>query len=254
MERAVLLGADLAIAVSDEVERQDRRHGARRTARRGRQRCRGGAVPRAALHGRTLVASLGLPLGVPMAAFVGALRPWHGVDIAIDAIAHDPDLHLVVAGDGPIRTDLAQHAVRRSAWPIACHFLGHVDHTGVAATLAAADVAVAPYPALESFSFSPLKLYEYLAAGTPVVASSHRPDPRGAGRRSLGHPRPSRRRRRHSPTALSSAASDPAPLVRAADARRYALTHHGWGQRARTIIELVASLDPERLEHVHALA
>src|SRR5882762_8405156 len=33
------------------------------------------------------------------------------------------------------------------------------------------DVAVAPYPTLESFYFSPLKVYEYMAAGVPVVAS-----------------------------------------------------------------------------------
>ena len=34
------------------------------------------------------------------------------------------------------------------------------------------DVAAAPYPALEGFYFSPLKVYEYMAAGVPVVASA----------------------------------------------------------------------------------
>jgi glycosyltransferase involved in cell wall biosynthesis len=33
------------------------------------------------------------------------------------------------------------------------------------------DVAVAPYPALANFYFSPLKVYEYMAAGVAVVAS-----------------------------------------------------------------------------------
>jgi glycosyltransferase involved in cell wall biosynthesis len=33
------------------------------------------------------------------------------------------------------------------------------------------DVAVAPYPKLAHFYFSPLKVYEYMAAGLPVVAS-----------------------------------------------------------------------------------
>ena len=33
------------------------------------------------------------------------------------------------------------------------------------------DAAVAPYPMLDGFYFSPLKVYEYLAAGLPVVAS-----------------------------------------------------------------------------------
>jgi glycosyltransferase involved in cell wall biosynthesis len=33
------------------------------------------------------------------------------------------------------------------------------------------DAAVAPYPLQERFYFSPLKVYEYMAAGLPVVAS-----------------------------------------------------------------------------------
>jgi glycosyltransferase involved in cell wall biosynthesis len=33
------------------------------------------------------------------------------------------------------------------------------------------DVAVAPYPALVDFYYSPLKLFEYMAAGRAVVAS-----------------------------------------------------------------------------------
>jgi glycosyltransferase involved in cell wall biosynthesis len=33
------------------------------------------------------------------------------------------------------------------------------------------DVAVAPYPPQPNFYFSPLKVYEYMAAGLPVVAS-----------------------------------------------------------------------------------
>jgi glycosyltransferase involved in cell wall biosynthesis len=245
VERAVLLGADLAIAVSAEVEGKiaavapDAR---RAVVVNGAEVERFRVLPTANAARR----SLGLPLGVPMAAFVGALRPWHGVDIAIDAIAMTHDLHLVVAGDGPIRAELAAHAVQRGVAD-RVHFLGHVDHTRVAATLAAADVAVAPYPALDSFSFSPLKLYEYLAAGTPVVASSigQIPAVLGDGRwGTLVPPGDATALAR----ALTHAVGDPAPLVRAADARRYALTHHGWDQRAREIVELVAT------EQVHALA
>jgi glycosyltransferase involved in cell wall biosynthesis len=33
------------------------------------------------------------------------------------------------------------------------------------------DAAVAPYPKLANFYFSPLKVFEYMAAGLPIVAS-----------------------------------------------------------------------------------
>ncbi len=34
----------------------------------------------------------------------------------------------------------------------------------------AMDIAVAPYPHLEEFYFSPLKVFEYMATGLPVMA------------------------------------------------------------------------------------
>lgn len=38
--------------------------------------------------------------------------------------------------------------------------------------LTSMDVAVAPYPALDDFYFSPLKIFEYMAAGRAIVASA----------------------------------------------------------------------------------
>ncbi len=49
---------------------------------------------------------------------------------------------------------------------------GPVDHVEVARHLQRMDVAVAPYPDSPDAYFSPLKLYEYLAAGLPIVASA----------------------------------------------------------------------------------
>jgi glycosyltransferase involved in cell wall biosynthesis len=51
-------------------------------------------------------------------------------------------------------------------------FAGAIDHERVAEFVALADVAVAPYPRLPfAFYFSPIKLFEYMAAGRAIVAS-----------------------------------------------------------------------------------
>jgi glycosyltransferase involved in cell wall biosynthesis len=50
---------------------------------------------------------------------------------------------------------------------------GYVAHDAIPEWLAAADVVVAPYPPLpEELWFSPLKLFEYMAAGKAIVASA----------------------------------------------------------------------------------
>lgn len=50
-------------------------------------------------------------------------------------------------------------------------FTGTVSPDEVPGLLSEMDVAVAPYPEKADFYFSPLKVYEYMAAGLPVVAS-----------------------------------------------------------------------------------
>jgi glycosyltransferase involved in cell wall biosynthesis len=53
----------------------------------------------------------------------------------------------------------------------AVSFTGAVAPEKIPDYLKQMNIAVAPYPALDSFYFSPLKILEYMAAGVPVVAS-----------------------------------------------------------------------------------
>jgi glycosyltransferase involved in cell wall biosynthesis len=107
--------------------------------------------------------------------FVGTLKPWHGVETLIDAFARvhsqKPAVRLVIVGDGPQREALQAHASELGLGD-SVEFTGAVDPAEIPAQLARIDVAVAPYPDLEDFYFSPLKLYEYMAAGCAVVASA----------------------------------------------------------------------------------
>ncbi len=106
--------------------------------------------------------------------FLGSLKPWHGLGTLLEAFAalhrHDPSTRLLIVGDGPQRADLQAELTARNLAKVA-YFSGAVAPDEVPAWLASMDVAVAPYPHLPHFYFSPLKIYEYMAAGLSVVAS-----------------------------------------------------------------------------------
>ncbi len=107
--------------------------------------------------------------------FVGSLKPWHGLPILIDAFAHfhcnHPNTRLLIVGDGTERDRILRDIAGRNL-ESAVHLTGAVPPETVPHWLAQMDVAVAPYPQSEDFYFSPLKVYEYMAAGLPVIASN----------------------------------------------------------------------------------
>ena len=100
--------------------------------------------------------------------FTGFVREWHGMEGVVDLLAEidDPRLHLLVVGDGPSRSDLEARA-RRLDIVERVHITGIVARDSVASYIAAFDVAL--QPSVVPYA-SPLKLFEYLAMGRPVVA------------------------------------------------------------------------------------
>lgn len=113
--------------------------------------------------------------GGPVLGFVGGLRPWHGVEalppLLERLVAAHSDLRLVVVGNGSLRTELERDFADRG---LTAHvrFTGSLPHEQVAGVIRLFHAALAPYPRLEhAFYFSPLKLFEYMACGVPVVAS-----------------------------------------------------------------------------------
>ena len=82
------------------------------------------------------------------------------------------DVDAVLIGDGPELPAVRQAAERIDG--VTC--VGPVAHDAMPACLATADVGVAPFdvgrhaPLSLGFFWSPLKLFEYMASGLPVVA------------------------------------------------------------------------------------
>ena len=103
--------------------------------------------------------------------FVGTLKPWHGTDLLLHALARtDHRLELDICGTGPQQEELELLAAELGITQ-RVRFHGAVAPEHVPEFLHGLDIATAPYPAGEHY-FSPLKVYEYLAAGLPVVASA----------------------------------------------------------------------------------
>ncbi len=154
--------ADVVACVSQPVAAWAREHGARAplVARNGVNTDR----IRPALARRRADAT-------PVVGFVGTLKPWHGVDVLVDAMAdlarRGRRARLLVVGDGPERATLQEQA---HGLGIDAEFTGAVAPAHIPTVLTLLDVGVAPYRAADDY-FSPLKVCEYLAAGVPVVAS-----------------------------------------------------------------------------------
>lgn len=113
----------------------------------------------------------------PTVVFLGSFRAWHG---ALDAVRASSILagqgracHFLFIGDGPQRAAAERLASR---WREQFTFTGAVPYDDVPLLLAQASIAVAPFntaahPALRAagFFWSPLKVFEYMAAALPVV-------------------------------------------------------------------------------------
>jgi len=112
--------------------------------------------------------------GAFVAGFVGSLKVWHGVDVLLAAFqrlqAGEPSARLLIVGTGPMEAAL-RRAVRSMNLEEVVLFTGAIPHDCVPDMLRAMDVAVAPFRRIENFYFSPIKLFEYMASGTCVVAS-----------------------------------------------------------------------------------
>ncbi len=221
LEGRVLAGCDAVLAVSSPLARYAADRGARRVE----------LCPNAVDPGRFWAAAARRQ--PPTAVFTGRLRPWHGAATLADAwrLLGAGAPRLVVVGDGDGRDGLVAAGAEVT---------GAVAHDRVPALLAGAQIGVVPYPADAPTYFSPLKLFEYLAAGLAVVAADL-PGVREVAGDVAVLVAPG------DPAALADAvatlAADPDRRARlGAAGRATVLARHTWAQRAHRVRELAGEL------------
>jgi len=106
--------------------------------------------------------------------FVGSFYRYQGLATLLEAFAriHDrrPSTRLLMVGEGEEAEALHAQAARRglSSW---ITWTGRVEYTKVPLWIGTMDVCVAPFCG-ERGETSPVKLFDYLACGRPVVASA----------------------------------------------------------------------------------
>lgn len=181
--------------------------------------------------------------------FLGSLRPWHGLEILLDAFAElsnsNSGCRLMIIGDGRrLRPELEKRC-RSLRIDDSVSFTGMAEYEAAPKYLSQCDALVAPYPALDEFYFSPLKVFEYMAAGKAIVASDI-----GQISETL----------RHEETALLAAPGDKRALAAALKrlksspdlrrrlgeaARREALSMHTWDKRIEQVGEIFGRLASE---------
>lgn len=170
-ERAVFRRADAVLAVSEAMAEYVRGVGADSNRVHVVPNGVDAGLFSSAISVREARERIGLN-GELVIGFVGSLKPWHGVDLLLEAFAQAArhGWRLLVIGDGPERARLEAQA-RFLGCQEQVIFTGPISHHDVPPYVAAMDIAVAPYRTVPDFYFSPLKLFEYLAAGKPVIAS-----------------------------------------------------------------------------------
>ena len=102
--------------------------------------------------------------------YTGHIYPGKGMEIIVPLAERNPqvDFHVVGGTGGDVE------AWRQRTAALNLHFHGHLDHHFIPAILQRFDVVLAPQqPNRETLGWtSPLKLFEYMAAGRAIIASN----------------------------------------------------------------------------------
>jgi glycosyltransferase involved in cell wall biosynthesis len=116
---------------------------------------------------------LGLDPSFSYVGFVGSFFLHQGIDILIDSaqsvLARCTEARFLLVGDGPMM-DTWKQKVNHQGLGHAFVFSGHVPYQNVPEYIGVMDICVAPHRK-DTNQASPVKIFDYMACGRPIVAS-----------------------------------------------------------------------------------
>ena len=251
LEQKILAGADLVVAVSSAIQNY--------VLALGVPSDRVVVLPNGVdthrfypkREGKPVRRALGLE-GQFVIGFAGSLKQWHGVGDLLAASACLPDSlpwKLLIVGDGPMRESLARQADLLGISNRVI-FTGTVLYDQMPAYLAAMDVAVAPYPAIDQFYFSPLKLFEYMAMALPVIASNQGQIAELVAHQENGWLYPPGDIMALKDALIRLAADEDLRLRLGTSARAYVSAHHTWKRNGEKLLDRFRNLQREPISRL----
>ncbi len=114
-----------------------------------------------------------VPADALLAVYVGHLYAWKGVDTLAASMQYLPEAHAVLVGGLPEDTARLASAIEAAHLSDRVHLVPQRAHADVPGVLAAADVLVLPTSGKtpQAEETSPIKAFEYLAVGKPIVVA-----------------------------------------------------------------------------------
>jgi glycosyltransferase involved in cell wall biosynthesis len=128
--------------------------------------------PAAAADAAAIRATAGVPADAPLVLYTGTFEAYQGLDLLFNAMAavcaRRPDARLMLAGGKPEQVSTARQQAAAAGIAEASIFAGERPASEIPAYLLAADVLASPRA---KGTNTPLKIYQYLRAGRPIVAT-----------------------------------------------------------------------------------
>jgi glycosyltransferase involved in cell wall biosynthesis len=172
MERLMIRRSRVVIVICPSLEDTVRRIDARAQVVLIENAPGSGEDPASAAQVEAVRASHRVAPGAPVVLYTGTFEAYQGLDVLFRAMAYvkarRPDARLLLAGGKPDQVERAKGDARSADIEDVTIFAGERPASEIPAYLLAADVLVSPR---SKGTNTPLKIYQYLRSGKPIVAT-----------------------------------------------------------------------------------